>query len=59
VYYKAPDWLGPRIAKALGIPYVLAEATHAPKRAGGPWAIGHEATEAALRMASRVLPLAR
>ncbi|HZM36995.1 MAG TPA: glycosyltransferase family 4 protein [Burkholderiales bacterium] len=59
VYYKAPDWLGPRIAKALGIPYVLAEATHAPKRAGGPWAIGHEATAAALGMTARVFCLSR
>ena len=27
LYHKAPDWLGPRIAGALGIPYVVAEAS--------------------------------
>ena len=36
VYYKAPDWLGPAVSAALGIPYVIAEASHAPKRACGP-----------------------
>ena len=36
VYYKAPDWLGPQVSKALGIPYVIAEASYAQKRAGGP-----------------------
>ena len=55
VYYKAPDWLGPLAAEALGIPYVVAEASYAPKRAGGPWAIGHEATAHALRRAALVL----
>ncbi|HEX2334703.1 MAG TPA: hypothetical protein VHI32_16200, partial [Burkholderiales bacterium] len=29
VYYKAPDWLGPSVSEALGIPYVIAEASHA------------------------------
>ena len=36
LYYKAPDWLGPAVRAALGIPYVVAEASVAPKRAGGP-----------------------
>jgi glycosyltransferase involved in cell wall biosynthesis len=55
VYYKAPDWLGPAASDALGIPYVIAEASYAPKRAGGPWAIGHEATADAVRRAALVL----
>lgn len=59
LYYKAPDWLGPLAAGALGIPYVLAEASHAAKRAGGPWAIGHEATARALGCAARVFSLSR
>ncbi len=59
LYYKAPDWLGPIAAEQFGIPYVLAEASHAPKRAGGPWAIGHAATELALRRAARVFSLSR
>lgn len=36
-YYKAPDWIGPRVADALDIPYVVAEASYAPRREGGPW----------------------
>ena len=55
VFYKAPDWLGPHISAALGIPYVLAEASYAAKRAGGPWAIGHEACGNAIRSAALVL----
>jgi glycosyltransferase involved in cell wall biosynthesis len=51
VYYKAPDWLGPHVSKALGIPYVIAEASYAPKRAGGPWALGHDASGEAIRLA--------
>jgi glycosyltransferase involved in cell wall biosynthesis len=52
VYYKAPDWLGPAASRTLGIPYVIAEASHAPKRAGGPWAIGHEGSADAIRQAA-------
>lgn len=37
-YYKAPDLLGPVVSRALGIPYVLIEATRARKRLTGPWA---------------------
>ena len=44
VYYKSPDWIGPRIAQELRIPYLIAEGSHAPKRAGGPWALAHEGT---------------
>lgn len=54
LYYKAPDWLGPAISRALGIPYVIAEASHAEKRAKGPWRIGHEASAAAIRHAAVV-----
>lgn len=54
VYYKAPDWIGPMVSEALGIPYVIAEASYAPKRAGGAWAIGHDAAGRAIRAASLV-----
>lgn len=54
LYHKAPDWLGPRISGRLGIPYVVAEASFAPKQAEGAWAIGHRTVEAALRHADRV-----
>jgi glycosyltransferase involved in cell wall biosynthesis len=57
LYYKAPDWLGPAISGALGIPYVVAEASFAPKRAGGVWDFGHRQVAAALRQAELVLGL--
>jgi Glycosyl transferases group 1 len=57
LYYKAPDWLGPPVSKGLGIPYLVAEASVAPKRAGGPWDLGHRATLAALDRASAVITL--
>ncbi|HEX3951972.1 MAG TPA: glycosyltransferase family 4 protein [Stellaceae bacterium] len=57
LYYKAPDWLGPRIAAALGVPYVVAEASFAPQRAAGAWEAGHRGMEAALRAADAVLGL--
>jgi len=55
LYYKAPDWLGPIASEALGIPYVIAEASYAAKRAGGPWAIGHESSLAAIRHAALIV----
>jgi glycosyltransferase involved in cell wall biosynthesis len=57
LYYKAPDWLGPRVSAALGIPYVVAEASHAPKRAEGPWAKFHAAAESAIRTADAIFCL--
>ncbi|MBI3452214.1 MAG: glycosyltransferase family 4 protein [Rhodospirillales bacterium] len=57
LYYKAPDWIGPRVAAQLAIPYVVIEASHAAKRAGGPWSLGHEATLAALARALAVVSL--
>ncbi len=57
LYYKAPDWVGPAAARMLGIPYVVAEASHAPKRAGGPWDAGHRQVEAALLQAAAVLTI--
>jgi glycosyltransferase involved in cell wall biosynthesis len=57
LYYKAPDWVGPAVADALAIPYVVAEASHAPKRAAGPWAANHAAVAAALKRADLVIGL--
>jgi len=54
-YYKSPDWLGPRASDVLGIPYVLAEASYAAKRAGGPWDIGHRGALEAIRRADLLL----
>ena len=57
LYHKAPDWLGPTVAKALGIPYVVAEASFAPSQAGGPWALGHRAVAEAIGTAAAVFNL--
>ncbi len=57
LYYKAPDLIGPGIAAALGIPYLLVEASLAYKRAGGPWDIGHRAALAAVEAASAVVQI--
>lgn len=57
LYYKAPDLIGPLVADALVIPYVVAEASVAHKRAGGPWDPGHRATLAALARADLVIGL--
>lgn len=57
LYYKAPDHIGPRVAAGLGIPYVVAEASVANKRAGGAWNEGHELTLAALQQATLVITL--
>jgi glycosyltransferase involved in cell wall biosynthesis len=57
VYHKAPDWLGPIVADGLGIPYVAAEASVAPRQAEGSWTLGHRATECAIRQAAAVIGL--
>jgi glycosyltransferase involved in cell wall biosynthesis len=56
-YHKSPDWLGPEVAAGLGIPYLLAEPSFAPKQTQGPWALGHAATERAIRAADVLLVL--
>jgi glycosyltransferase involved in cell wall biosynthesis len=57
LYYKAVDWIGPEVAEALDIPYFIAEASHAPKRAAGPYAFSHAAAEAAIRAADGIFCL--
>jgi glycosyltransferase involved in cell wall biosynthesis len=57
LYHKAPDWLGPAVTRDLGIPYVVAEASYAPKQAGGPFALGHAAAAAAIARADAVVAL--
>ncbi|NQW51339.1 MAG: glycosyltransferase family 4 protein [Rhodospirillales bacterium] len=54
-YYRKPDWLGPVVTRALGLPYVIVEASHAPRRAQGPTRLGHRAVERALAAADLVL----
>jgi len=57
LYYKAVDWIGPRVAEALDIPYLVAEASHAPKRAAGAWAFSHAGAEAAIAAADAIFCL--
>ena len=51
-YYKAPDLIGAKVASRFGIVYVTAEASHAGKRAVGPWAAWHGANESSIRAAA-------
>ncbi|NIZ15247.1 glycosyltransferase family 4 protein [Phaeobacter sp. HF9A] len=51
-YYKAPDLIGPAVARARGIPYVQIESTRASKRLTGPWAGFAEAAHRAADQAA-------
>ncbi|WP_291729201.1 glycosyltransferase family 4 protein [Leisingera sp. F5] len=53
-YYKAPDLIGPAVARARGIPYVQIESTRAIKRLTGPWAGFAEAAHAAANAAAAI-----
>jgi len=57
LYHKAPDWLGPAVCRALGIAYVVAEASVAAKQRHGPWAWGYGGAIAAVAAADAVLHL--
>lgn len=36
-YYKAPDWIGPRVCRHYSARYVTAEASFSPRRSEGAW----------------------
>jgi glycosyltransferase involved in cell wall biosynthesis len=57
LYYKAMDWIGPRVAEGLGIPYVTAEVSYAPKRAGGPWDMSHRVLGDIIKKADAIFGL--
>lgn len=57
LYYKAPDLIGPYIAQHYGIPYLVAEASWAGKRAQGDWQLFHQQLEHALLQASRIFTI--
>ena len=57
LYHKAPDWVGPAVSDSLGIPYFIAEASHAPKQADGPWNRGYVGAAAAIERADAVFCL--
>ncbi|WP_340108430.1 glycosyltransferase family 4 protein [Pikeienuella sp. HZG-20] len=56
-YYKAPDLIGPTVARALSIPYVVAEGYRARKRLDGPYARFAHASERALDQARLIFHL--
>lgn len=55
LYYKSPDLIGPYICQQLDIPYVVAEASHSPKQANGPWQPFHDRVDLVLMQADRLL----
>lgn len=57
VYDKAPDWIGPGLAAALGIPYLICEASLNPARAEGARAVGYIGARAAVAAADAILEL--
>jgi glycosyltransferase involved in cell wall biosynthesis len=57
LYHQAPDWIGPRICEALSLPYVVIEASRAPRREHDEWSVGFDACEAALARATTVIAM--
>jgi glycosyltransferase involved in cell wall biosynthesis len=57
LYHKAPDWLGPFVSRGLHIPYVVAEASYAPKQESGRWAFGCHRSREAIAQAGLVVGL--
>jgi glycosyltransferase involved in cell wall biosynthesis len=57
IYHKAPDYLGPAVSAALGIPYVVVEPSVAPRKRTGPWSFGYEAALKAIGSADAALCL--
>ena len=57
LHHKAPDLLGPAVSRSLRIPYVVAEASLAPRQRDGPWAAGHALARDAIRAAAIVIAL--
>jgi len=55
LYHKAPDWIGPVVSRALNIPYIVAEASHAPKQSGGRWHLGYTETAKSIAAADLVI----
>lgn len=57
LYHKAPDWIGPPVSRALGIPYVVIEGTVAPKQRTGRWREGYVAATEAIVGADLVVAI--
>ena len=54
-FYKAPDLIGPNVSAALKIPYIVAEVSHAPKRALGHWSLFHGEVEKTIAHADLII----
>jgi glycosyltransferase involved in cell wall biosynthesis len=48
LHHKAPDGVGPRVCRALDLPYVVAEASIAPRQREGAWATGFAQARSAI-----------
>lgn len=57
LFHKAPDWIGPKVAEAMDIPYLVAEASWAPKQVDGPWSQGLKQVSHALKQSTAVFCL--
>ena len=57
LYHKAPDWIGPAVARQLKIPYLVAEASYAPRQEHGDWKYGLQQVRRALDQASAIICL--
>ncbi|MCF8480225.1 MAG: glycosyltransferase family 4 protein [Rhodospirillum sp.] len=55
--HRAPDWVGPVVADALDIPYLVAQTGYDPFQDGGPWTLGARRMADGLRRADRILQL--
>lgn len=54
LYHKSPDWIGPVVSEALGIPYFVAEASVSPKQRDGNWSEGYSESLKAIHQAARI-----
>jgi len=57
LYHKAPDVIGPAVARGLRIPYVVAEASISPRQRDGRWAHGHALAVDAVHSADAIVCL--
>lgn len=58
-YYRAPDLIGPAVSRALSIPYVTVEASHAGKRDRDAWQVMQAPVAEAVRGADLNICLTR
>ena len=55
VYHESPDWIRPTISGHFNIPYVIAEASHAPKQENDPWKNALAGRVKAIRRADAII----